>query len=73
MVSERRHRDVLAAIGIISLAWILYSVLVLQRILIGVSVAIPLVVLYLSWRVVRAVERIADALEGNGSRDDPSP
>lgn len=63
MVAETRDEQVLVAIGVLSLAWILYSVLIVQRLLAGVGVVIPLVVLYLLWRFVRTVERIADALE----------
>ena len=63
MVAETRDDKVLVAIGVLSLAWILYSVLIIQRLLAGVGVVIPLVVLYLLWRFVRAVERIADAVE----------
>ena len=63
MLAETRDEQVLVAIGVLSLALILYSVLIVQRILAGVGVVIPLVVLYLLWRFVRAVERIADAVE----------
>ena len=63
MFAETRDKGVLVAIGVLSLGLILYSVLILQRLLAGVGVVIPLVVLYLLWRFVRAVERIADAVE----------
>ena len=63
MLAETRDEQVLVAIGVLSLGLILYSVLIVQRILAGVGVVIPLVVLYLLWRFVRAVERIADAVE----------
>jgi type II secretory pathway component PulM len=68
VVSETRNRQVLAVIGVLSLFWILYSVLIVQRILAGVGIVLPLVVLYLLWRFVRAVERIAEALEQDDSR-----
>ena len=63
MVAETRDEQFLVVIGVLSLVWILYSVLIVQRLLAGVGVVIPLVVLYLVWRFVRAVERIADAVE----------
>ena len=63
MFAETRDKGVLVAIGVLSLGLILYSVLILQRLLAGVGVVILLVVLYLLWRFVRAVERIADAVE----------
>ena len=63
MFAETRDEQVLVTIGVLSLALILYSVLILQRLLAGVGVVILLVVLYLLWRFVRAVERIADAVE----------
>ena len=61
------------AIGVLSLGLILYSVLILQRLLAGVGVVIPLVVLYLLWRFVRAVERIADAVEDGEVALDGTP
>ncbi|PSP49730.1 hypothetical protein BRC75_02845 [Halobacteriales archaeon QH_7_69_31] len=73
MVAETRDDKVLVAIGVLSLAWILYSVLIIQRLLAGVGVVIPLVVLYLLWRFVRAVERIADAVEDGEAAVDGTP
>ena len=37
MVAETRDGQVLVAIGVLSLAWILYSVLMLHRLLAGVA------------------------------------
>ena len=73
MVAETRDEQVLVAIGVLSLAWILYSVLILHRLLAGVGVVIPLVVLYLLRRFVRAVERIADAVEDGQAAVDGTP
>ena len=73
MFAETRDEQVLVAIGVLSLGLILYSVLILQRLLAGVGVVIPLVVLYLLWRFVRAVERIADAVEDDEAAVDGTP
>ena len=73
MFAETRDKGVLVAIGVLSLGLILYSVLILQRLLAGVGVVIPLVVLYLLWRFVRAVERIADAVEDGEAAVDGTP
>ena len=42
---------------------LLYSVLIVQELLFGVVVAAAVFVVYLLWRLVRATERIADAVE----------
>jgi len=73
MSAETRDRQVLAAIGVLSVASILYSVVIVQRLLAGIRVVTTLVVLYLLWRFVRAVERIAGALEADGSGGDVAP
>lgn len=52
----------IVALGTVS---ILYSVLVVQRVLLGVGAFVPLLLLYLLWRLVRAHERIAVALEAD--------
>ena len=78
MPSEERDELLLVAVGIVFVVWLLYSVLILQRLLAGVGLVLPLVVIYLLWRVVRATERIADALEDDGpgagrsTEEDPS-
>ena len=58
------------AVGVLALLVLLYSVLIATRPLLGVAVVVWLVGLYLVWkffllasRFVRAVERIADAME----------
>jgi uncharacterized membrane protein len=58
-----RERNVLLAIVAVAVVTLLYSLLVAQQILAWFGIAIPLVLLYLVWRFVRAHERIADALE----------
>ncbi|MEF8840953.1 MAG: hypothetical protein V5A62_04935 [Haloarculaceae archaeon] len=58
-----RERTVLLAIAAVALLTLVYSVLVAQQILAWFAIAIPLVLLYLFWRFVRAHERIAAALE----------
>ena len=58
-----RERSVVVGIVAVALITLVYSVLIAQQILAWFGIAIPLVVLYLFWRLVRAHERIAAALE----------
>jgi type II secretory pathway component PulM len=58
-----RERSVVVGIVAVALITLVYSVLIAQQILAWFGIAIPLVVLYLFWRFVRAHERIAAALE----------
>ncbi len=58
-----RERNVLLAIVAVAAITLVYSVLVAQQVLAWFAIAIPLVLLYLFWRFVRAHERIAAALE----------
>lgn len=59
----------LVVIALLGVLVLLYGVLVMQRVLYAVSLVLPLLLLYLVWRFVRAHERIADALEaGNDGR-----
>ena len=57
------ERNVVVVIVVVALITLVYSVLIAQQILAWFGIAIPLVLLYLIWRFVRAHERIADALE----------
>jgi len=57
---------VLALIGVVLVLLTAYSTLVIGRPLAGIGIVIPLAVLYLLWRLVRAAERIADAVEDAG-------
>jgi threonine/homoserine/homoserine lactone efflux protein len=57
------ERNVVLAIVVVALVTLVYSVVIVQQILAWFGIAIPLVLLYLIWRFVRAHERIADALE----------
>jgi Flp pilus assembly protein TadB len=57
------ERNVLLAIAVVAVVTFLYSVVVAQQILAWFAIGIPLVLLYLFWRLVRAHERVADALE----------
>jgi len=75
MSAERATvRPALAGIGILAALILLYSLLILQRILLGVIVAGGLVggavLLWLTVRAVRALERIAISLE---DRDGDEP
>ena len=66
MPSDERDWQVLAPIGVVVVLLLAYSTLVIGRPLAGIGLVIPLVVLYLLWRLVRAAERIADAVEDDG-------
>lgn len=48
---------------VLVVAMILYGTFILQEALAVVGLVAPLVVLYLLWRLVLAVERLADATE----------
>ena len=78
MPSDERNWQVLIPIGVVFVLLLVYSTLVIQRPLAGLGLVIPLVVLYLLWRLVRAAERIADAVEDDGpgagrsTEEDPS-
>lgn len=66
---DPRDRYAIIGIAILAVLTLLYTVLIAGRPLLWFSVVIPLVLLYFAWRFVRAVERIADALEdGAGAR-----
>jgi threonine/homoserine/homoserine lactone efflux protein len=58
-----RERTVVLAVVAVAAVTLLYSVLVAQQVLAWFGIALPLVLLYLFWRFVRAHERVADALE----------
>jgi Flp pilus assembly protein TadB len=57
------ERNVVLAIVVVAVITLVYSVVIAGQILAWFGIAIPLVLLYLVWRFVRAHERIADALE----------
>ena len=73
MPSEERKRTIELVAGGIAVAFLfVYSVLVIGRPLAAIGLVIPLVVLYLLWRLARATERIADAVEDDGPAADRS-
>ncbi|HKJ58561.1 MAG TPA: hypothetical protein VKA37_04980 [Halobacteriales archaeon] len=61
--TDERERYVLIGVVVVAVAALLYGVLVLGNPLAWLGAALPLVALYLFWRLVRAHERIAAALE----------
>jgi hypothetical protein len=63
MSSESEESYVIWAIIIVAVLTLLYSILLAGRVLSWFSIAFPLLGLYLFWRFVRAVERIADSME----------
>lgn len=73
MSVSNRTKAVLAALGGLAVLTLLYSILVLQNLFALVSVWTSIVVtvalMYLGWRFVRAVERIAAALESMDGTD----
>lgn len=63
-MSELEQKELVRlALGGLGILVLLYSLLIAQRFLFGVSLVAWLFVVYLLWRFVRAVERIAAALE----------
>ena len=52
----------IALLTVLSLA---YSVFVIHQPFLWIGVVVPLGMLYLAWRLVRAAERIATAMEKN--------
>ena len=78
MPSDDRNWRVLAPLGVVFVLLLAYSTLIIGRPLAGLGLVIPLVVLYLLWRLVLAAERIADAVEDDGpgagrsTEEDPS-
>jgi hypothetical protein len=55
--------NVTIALMVLVVALILYGTLILQQLLGVVALAAPVVLLYLLWRLVLAVERVAQATE----------
>ena len=73
MPSDGQKRAIELVAGGIAVALLFaYSVLVIGRPLTAIGLVIPLVALYLLWRLVRATERIADAVEDDGPAADRS-
>ena len=58
-----QNQFVRLAFGVLAVLVLLYSLLIARRLLFGVSLVAWLFVVYLFWRFVRAVERIASSLE----------
>ncbi|WP_231182678.1 hypothetical protein [Haladaptatus sp. DYF46] len=63
MSSEFKESYVIWGIVTVAVLTLLYSVLLAGRFLSWFGIALPLLGLYLFWRFVRAVERIADEME----------
>ncbi|MES3517999.1 MAG: hypothetical protein PPP58_10080 [Natronomonas sp.] len=59
------ERTVLVGVGILAVVSLLYSILIMQAVDRWVQFTLVLVVVYLLWRLVRAVERIAETLESD--------
>ncbi|WP_424004588.1 hypothetical protein ACOZ4I_07660 [Haloarcula salina] len=70
MPSTRNHTAIQAVLAVLSVAVLAYSFLIVQQILLGlIVVAVPWIayaVVYVLLRFVRALERIASALEEQG-------
>lgn len=54
---------VVATVGIVCLAILVYALLALGNPLLGLFPTVAAVVFYLGWRLLRAVEMIADGLQ----------
>ncbi|MEF8808570.1 hypothetical protein [Natronomonas sp.] len=69
MPSDPDDEQLLVGLAIAGIVILAYSVLVAQQLLLGASVVVWLLGLYLLWRFIRAHERIAAALEAR-NRDE---
>lgn len=65
MDDEPRHQLVVAVVGFGIVLSFVYSIVITAEILIWLSVVSILLLFYLLWRLVRAHEQIADALDNN--------
>ncbi|EMA01914.1 hypothetical protein SAMN05443574_10471 [Haloarcula vallismortis] len=63
MPSTRNRKPILALFGVVSVVILVYSVVIVQQILLGLIVAVVPWLLYLFVRFVFILERIATALE----------
>jgi len=63
MPSTRNRKPILALFGVLSVVILVYSVVIVQQILLGLIVAVVPWLLYLFVRFVFILERIATALE----------
>lgn len=61
--NDGRDRYVLVGAIVLALLALVYGVLIARDVLTWIGIAIPFVALYLFWRLVRAHERLADAME----------
>lgn len=68
-----RERNVLVAVAAVGLLVLVYSFLIAGNLLAGLDIVVPLLLLYLVWRFVRAHERVADALEARSDGPDDRP
>lgn len=69
MVPGNREQRLVAGLAIVGLLTLLYSVLIARQLVAWFGIAVLLALVYLAWRFLRAVERIADALEQSGESD----
>jgi len=74
MPSTRNHTAIQAVLAVLSVVVLAYSFLIVQQILLGFIVAVlpwlAYAVVYVLLRFVRALERIASALEQQAEQDD---
>jgi len=56
-------REVLVVVGVAYAAFVVYALVVAQTLLLAAFVGVTFVALYLGWRLLAAIEAIANALQ----------
>lgn len=69
MAPGNRERNLVAGLTLVGLLTLLYSVLIARQLVVWFVIAVLLALVYIAWRFLHAVERIADALEQSGESD----
>ncbi|WP_137681989.1 hypothetical protein [Haloarcula mannanilytica] len=69
MPSTQTRRAAKAALAVLSVAIVLYSLIIIQQVLLGILVGVVPWILYLFLRLLWALERIATAMEQRAEVD----
>ncbi|KAA9397353.1 hypothetical protein Har1130_07620 [Haloarcula sp. CBA1130] len=69
MPSTQTRRAAKAALAVLSVAIVLYSLIIVQQVLLGILVGVVPWILYLFLRLLWALERIATAMEQRAEMD----
>lgn len=73
MPSDETDRTAKTALAVLSLVVLAYSLVIVQQILLGVLAVVALWGIYLLWRLIRVLERIAGSLELRAAHSDGGP